>query len=74
MPNVELSRSRRGLSADETGEQRIFHRDRKQKGRRLSAPAQSWAATSSYAANSKSGAPERSTSSSLRSHEFSLKN
>ena len=40
-PNAKLSRSRRGLGADETGEQRISHHDRKQKGRRLSAPAQS---------------------------------
>jgi hypothetical protein len=40
-PNAELSRNRRGLGADEAGEQRISHRDRKQKGRRLSAPVKS---------------------------------
>jgi hypothetical protein len=39
--NAKLSRGRRGLSADETGSKRIAHRHRKQKGRRLSAPAQS---------------------------------
>jgi len=38
-PNAEPSRSRRKLSADEAGEQRISHRHSKQKGRRLSALA-----------------------------------
>ena len=42
--NAELSRSRRRLGANEAGEQRIFHRNRKQKGRRLSAQAIGWAA------------------------------
>ena len=39
--NDEVSRSPRGLSADESGEQRISRRDCKRKGRRLSAPAKS---------------------------------
>jgi hypothetical protein len=39
--NAELSRSRRGLGADEAREQRILHRHRKQKGRRLSAQVKS---------------------------------
>ena len=39
--NVELSCSRRRLSAGETREQRIPHRSRKLKERRLSAPAKS---------------------------------
>jgi hypothetical protein len=41
--NEEPSRSRRGLSAGEAREQRISQRDRKQKGRRLSAQASCWA-------------------------------
>jgi hypothetical protein len=39
MPNVELSRSRRTLSGDESKKHRICRRDRKRKARRLSAPA-----------------------------------
>jgi hypothetical protein len=39
--NTELSRSRRKLRANEAGEQRISHRARKQRGRRLSAPVRS---------------------------------
>ena len=39
MLNGELSRSRRRVTAAEANEQRISHRDHKQKGWRLSAPA-----------------------------------
>jgi len=39
--NAELSRSRRGLSADEAGEQRISQSRRKQSARRLSAQVKS---------------------------------
>jgi hypothetical protein len=41
LPNVELSRSRRRLRNDEASERQISHRDRKQKGGRLSAPVKS---------------------------------
>ncbi|HEY5913951.1 MAG TPA: hypothetical protein VJA21_25465 [Verrucomicrobiae bacterium] len=38
-PNAELSRSRRRLGPDEAQEQQTSKHNRKQKGRRLSAPA-----------------------------------